>query len=57
MNQFVEAREALDAARGPPGADLIPRRSGRTERPSRTRLEPGSSGGAEWSPCAGSITS
>lgn len=56
VTQFVEARHALDAAWRPPGTDLIPRRSGRTKRPSRTRLEAGSSSGAERSPSAGSIS-
>ena len=56
ISQFVEARQALDAARRPSGADLVPRRSGCTQRPSRARLEPRSSGGAEGSPCAGSVS-
>lgn len=56
VSQFVEARQALDAAGRPSGADLVPRRSGRAQRPPRARLEPGGSGGAEGSPRAGSVS-
>lgn len=54
--QFVEPREALDAARGPPGADLVPRGPGGAQRPPGTRLEAGSPGGAQRTPRAGPVS-
>lgn len=56
VRQFVLAGHSLDAAWGPPRTDLVPRRSGRTQRPSGTRLEAGGSSGAERSPGAGSVS-
>lgn len=56
VTQFVEAREPLDAAGGPPGADLISRCSSGAQRPSWTRLEPSGPGGAQWTPRAGSVS-
>lgn len=57
VRQFVEARQAFDAAGRSPWADLVPGGSRRAERPSRARLEPGSPGGAERSAGAGSVPS
>lgn len=56
VRQFVLPGHSLDAARGPPRTDLVPRRSGRTQWPSRTRLEAGGSSGAKRSPSAGSVS-
>lgn len=56
VRQFVLPRHSLDAAWGPPRTDLVPRRSSRAQWPSRTRLEAGSSSGAERSPSAGSVS-
>lgn len=56
VTQFVEPREPLDAAGGPPGADLISRRSGGAQRPSWTCLEPSGPGGAQGTPRAGSVS-
>lgn len=55
VSQFVEARQALDAARGPPGADLVPRSPGGAQRPPWARLEPSSSSGAQGSSRAGPV--
>lgn len=56
VRQFVLPGHSLDATWGPPRTDLVPRRSGRTQRPSRTRLEAGGSSGAKWPPSAGSVS-
>lgn len=56
VRQFVLAGHSLDAARRPPGTDLVARRPGRTQRPSRTCLEASGSGGAKRSPGAGSVS-
>lgn len=55
VRQFVVARETLDAAGGPSGADLVPRRTGGAQRPPRAGLEPGGPGGAEGPARAGSV--
>lgn len=57
VRQFVLAGHSLDAAWGPPRTDLVPGRSGCTQRPSRTRLKAGGASGAKRSPGAGSISS
>lgn len=56
VGQFVEAGQALDAARGPSRAHLVPRCPSGAQRPARAGLEARSSSGAQRSTRAGSVS-